>query len=158
MLNNRPGLITLIAMLILVSLIPLGVSTLHLSEFYLIFDRELPYPLVISLAVALEAIAILSNIMSTSIGKAIGPWLTRMATSALLIWAGNAYVMWLAVPALPWYIPLCMASFAPMFTAGVGAVLGILFARLDRMTREQSAAESSVIQRLTCGSRSGLDR
>ena len=158
-LNNLPGLIILIAMLIFVSLIPLGVSTLNLTEFYLMFDRGLPHPFTIGLAVALEAFAILSGFVTTTIGKAIGPcpiWITT--ASALLVWAGNAFVMRMAVPALPWYVPFCTASFAPMFTAGLGAGLGVLFALLSRVTREQTAAESSAIHGPTCRSRSGLDR
>lgn len=157
-LNNRPALVTLIGMLILFSLIPLGVIAFHLSEFYLLVDQELPYPFVISLALDLIAIAILSGFVTTTIGKAIGPWTTSMTTaSAVLVWAGNAYVMHLTVPAHPWYVPLLVSCFAPMFTVGLGAVLGILFTRLDRMTREQPVAESSVIQLITRGPRSGLD-
>lgn len=157
MLNNRPILITLISVLVLVSLIPLGVSTLNLSAFCLMFDRGLPYPFAISLALALEAFAILSSSITTSIGRAIGLWPAWMTASALLVWVGNAYVMWLTVPALPWFMPLCMAFIAPMFTAGLGAGLGTLFACLGRVTREQTAAENSAIRRLTCGSRSELD-
>ncbi|WP_407572385.1 hypothetical protein [Deinococcus altitudinis] len=160
-LDHRPTLIILIVVLILISLCPLAVSTINLSnlsDHFAVDDRGLLHLLTLTLALVLEITAILSGTMTTSIRRRVGFWPAWMTISALLIWAGNAYVMWLAVPALPWYVPFCAASFAPMFTSGLGIGLGVLFALLGRVTREQMAAESPVIHRLTCGSHSGLDR
>jgi hypothetical protein len=136
LLDNRPTLITLIVVLILISFCPLAVSTINLSnlsEHFAVYDRGLLHLLTITLAPVLESTAILSGTMITSIRREVGFWPTWMTTSALLVWSGNAIVMHMAVPAIPWYIPVVMASFAPMFTAGLGVVLGVLLARLDRL-------------------------
>ncbi|ULH17863.1 hypothetical protein MF271_21580 (plasmid) [Deinococcus sp. KNUC1210] len=145
-LDTRPKVITAMALLILVSFCPLVACTFnlsHLSECFSVDDRGLLHLLTITLALMLETTAMLIGIITTSSGKAVrfGPvWMT---VSALLVWAGTASGMWLAMPSLPWYVPASLAFIAPMFTSGLGATLGVLCARLDRMAQQHAAAQGS---------------
>jgi len=75
----------MILMLILAYLGALAVSTAHLSQLYALFNAGLPYWVSIGLAVALEAVAFLFSIISTSLGKRAGPWAAWASTSALML-------------------------------------------------------------------------
>jgi hypothetical protein len=134
---NRPFVITLSVLLILAYLGALTVSTAHLSQLYALFNAGLPYSVSIGLAVALEAVAFLFSIISTSLGKRAGPWAAWASTSALLlVWAGNGYAMMLAAPKLQWYVVLAASCFVPVCTLFVGKVLGGLFGLLDELGQQ----------------------
>jgi hypothetical protein len=65
-LLSRRFVTSMILMLILAYLGALAVSTAHLSQLYALFNAGLPYWVSIGLAVALEAVAFLFSIISTS--------------------------------------------------------------------------------------------
>ena len=131
----------MILMLVVAYLGALVVSAAHLSQLYALFNAGLPYWVSIGLAVALETVAFLFSIISTSLGKRAGPWAAPASTSALLlVWAGNGYAMMLAAPALKWYVVLAASCFVPVCTLMVGKVLGGLFRLLDELAKEERAA------------------
>ena len=135
---SRRFVTTMILMLILAYLGALAVSTAHLSQLYALFNAGLPYWVSIGLAVALEVVAFLFSIISTSLGKRAGPWAAWASTSALLlVWAGNGYAMMLAAPTLMWYIVLAASCFVPVCTLMVGKVLGGLFGLLDELGQQE---------------------
>lgn len=128
---TRPFVLTLVVLLILAYFRALAVSTAHLSQLYALFNTGLPYSVSIGLAVALEAVAFLFSIISTSLGRRAGPWAAWASTSALLlVWAGNGYAMLLAAPTQPLYVTVIASCFVPVCTLMVGKVLGGLFGLL----------------------------
>ncbi|WP_407541004.1 hypothetical protein Q0M94_06340 [Deinococcus radiomollis] len=135
---SRRFVTSMILMLILAYLGALAVSTAHLSQLYALFNAGLPYWVSIGLAVALEAVAFLFSIISTSLGKRAGPWAAPASTSALmLVWAGNGYAMTRAAPMLEWYVVLGASCFVPVCTLFVGKVLGGQFTLLDELGQQE---------------------
>lgn len=135
---NRRFVTTLIVLLVTAYLGALVVSTAHLSQLYGLFNTGLPYWVSIGLAVALEAVAFIFSIISTSLGKEAGPWPAWASTSALvLIWAGNGYAMKIAAPDQPWFVTLGASCFVPVCTLMVGKALGGLFGLLDRLGKQE---------------------
>ncbi|MFC4454121.1 hypothetical protein [Deinococcus sonorensis] len=135
---TKPFVTVMILLLLLAYLGALAVSTAHLSQLYALFNAELPYWVSIGLAVALEAVAFLFSIISTSLGRRAGPWAAWASTSALLlVWGGNGYAMRLAAPTQPLAVVLAASCFVPVCTLFAGKVLGGLFGLLDELNGEK---------------------
>ena len=145
---NRPFILTMIILLICAYGGALAVSSAHLTVVFQLFNKGLPDFVSLDLAIALEVVAFLFSLISTSLGKEIGPSAARGAAAALLlVWSGTGYAMWLAAPSQPWYVTFGASCFVPVCTLMVGKVLGSLFGLLDRLTQEKAEREAALNRR-----------
>ena len=126
----------------------LAVSSAHLAILFRLFNAGLPDYVSLDLAIALEVVAFLFSLISTSLGSEVGPSAARGSTAALLlVWAGNGYAMWMAAPTLPWYVTVGASCFVPICTLMVGKVQGSLFNLLDRLNQERAEREAALNRR-----------
>ena len=144
-MRNRPFVLTMIILLTCGYGGGLTVSAAHLTLMFQLFNKGLPDFVSLGLAIALEVVAFLLSLISTSLGSEVGPSAARGSTAALLlVWAGNGYAMWLAAPSQPWYVTIGASCFVPICTLMVGKTLGGLFNLLDRLTQEKAGREAAL--------------
>lgn len=139
-MQSRPFILTLIVLLTLAYMFALAISTAHLAQVYDLFAGNLPYSISLGLAAALEIVAFLFSIITTSLKEKGGPWAAWASTMALmLVWFGNGYAMYLAAPEQPIIITSLFSCFVPICTLFVGKVLGQMFSLLEDLSQQQAA-------------------